>query len=49
MDVSDRNLQPLLAPQAKIPSNFLSFEGIFAFAGFVSGLERSNEGPLSIS
>jgi len=40
MDVSDRNLQPMLTQQAKIPSSSLSFEGIFAFAGFVSGLSR---------
>ena len=37
-DVSDRNLHPQLTMQAKMPSTFLSFEGIFAFAGFVSGL-----------
>jgi len=42
-DVSDRNLQPQLTQQAKIPSVFLSSEGIFAFAGFVSGLSL----PLS--
>jgi len=28
MDVSDRNLQPPLTLQVKIPSNYLSFEGI---------------------
>ena len=38
MDVSDRRLQALLTQQAKIPSVFLCSEGIFAFAGFVSGL-----------
>ena len=37
-DVNDRVLQSLLTQQAKIPANFLSFPGIFAFAGFVSGL-----------
>ncbi|MBR6766592.1 MAG: hypothetical protein IKM02_01440, partial [Clostridia bacterium] len=38
IDVSDRRLQVWLTQQAKIPSNFTSFEGIFVFAGFVSGL-----------
>ena len=38
IDVSNRSLQVHLTQQAKIPSNFLLFEGIFAFAGFVSGL-----------
>ena len=39
MDVSDRRLQVQLTQQAKTPSNFSLFEGIFAFAGFVSGLK----------
>ena len=39
-DVSNRNLHLQLTQQAKIPPNFLSFRGIFAFAGFVSGLRR---------
>ena len=38
MDVSDRRLQVQLTMQAKITSNFSSFEVIFAFVGFVSGL-----------
>ena len=38
MDVSDRRLHVQLTQQAKIPSNLSLFEGIFAFAGFVSGL-----------
>ena len=38
IDVSNRGLQVHLTQQAKIPSNFPLFEGIFAFAGFVSGL-----------
>ena len=40
-DVNDRVLQSLLTQQAKIPANFLSFAGIFAFAGFVSGLSET--------
>ncbi len=39
-DVSDRNLQPKLTQQAKTSSIFLSFDEIFALAGFVSGLSR---------
>ena len=38
-DVSNRSLQVHLTQQAKIPSNFPLFGGIFAFAGFVSGLK----------
>ncbi|MBQ9952259.1 MAG: hypothetical protein IJO98_08990, partial [Clostridia bacterium] len=38
INVSDCRLQVQLTQQAKIPSNLSSFEGIFAFAGFVSGL-----------
>ena len=38
MDVSDRRLQVQLTTQAKITSNFSSFEVIFAFVGFVSDL-----------
>ena len=38
MDVSDRNLQPKLTQQAKMPTKFPQSVGIFAFAGFVSGL-----------
>ena len=37
-DVSNRRLQARLTRQARIPSAFLVSEGIFAFAGFVSGL-----------
>ena len=40
MDVSDRNLQPQLTQQAKMPTNLIISAGIFAFAGFVSGLGR---------
>ena len=40
IDVSDRRLQVWLTQQAKIPSNFTLFEGIFVFAGFVSGLKH---------
>jgi len=40
MDVSNRSLQVNLTRQAKTPLNSLSFEGVFAFAGFVSGLSR---------
>jgi len=38
MDVSDRRLQAWLTMQSKIPAIFIFFVGIFAFAGFVSGL-----------
>ncbi len=38
-DVSNRSLQVQLTKQEKIPSNSLLLEGIFAFAGFVSGLK----------
>jgi len=38
MDVSDRGLQVPLTTQAKITSNFSSFEVIFAFVEFVSDL-----------
>jgi len=38
MDVSDRRLQVQLTTQAKITSNFSSFEVIFAFVGVVSDL-----------
>ena len=41
IDVSDRRLQAPLTQQAKIPSALLLSEGIFAFAGFVSGLRVS--------
>jgi len=41
MDVSNRSLQVNLTRQAKTPLNSLSFEGVFAFAGFVSGLNGS--------
>ena len=41
IDVSNRSLQVHLTQQAKIPSNFSLFEGIFAFVGFVSGLRWS--------
>ena len=41
IDVSNRSLQVHLTQQAKIPSTFSLFEGIFAFAGFVSGLGKS--------
>jgi len=43
-DVSNRSLQVHLTRQAKIPSDFSSFEGIFAFAGFVSSLGRPFKG-----
>ena len=39
IDVSDRRLQSQLTQQAKIPSALLLSEGIFAFAGLVSGLK----------
>ena len=39
-DVSDRNLHVLLTQQAKNPSDFPLSEGFFAFAGFVSSLNR---------
>ena len=45
IDVSNRSLQVHLTQQAKIPSNFPLFEGIFAFAGFVSGLNASGALP----
>ncbi len=46
LGVSDRSLPARLTQQAKIPSTALSFEGIFAFVGFVSALRyRSN--PVS--
>ena len=40
IDVSDRRLQAPLTRQAKIPSALLLSEGVFVFAGFVSGLSR---------
>ena len=40
-DVSDRRLQVQLTTQAKITSNFSSFEVIFAFVRFVSGLTEA--------
>ena len=39
MDVSDRNLQVQLTPEAKIASDFYLVRAIFAFAGFVSALK----------
>jgi len=41
MDVSYRRRQVQLTLQAKIPSTFSFFEGIFAFAGLVNSLSRS--------
>ena len=41
MDVSDRRLHVRLTQEAKIVTNFYSFSIIFAFAGFVSALERA--------
>jgi len=41
IDVSDRRLQAQLTQQAKIPPTLFLLGGIFAFAGFVSGLIRS--------
>ena len=43
INVSDCRLQVQLTQQAKIPSNLSSFEGIFAFAGFVSGLKSGGK------
>ena len=45
LDVSGRNLQPLLTQQAKMPTDFFISVGIFAFAGFVNGLKN----PISRS
>ena len=39
LDVSDRRLQVLLTPEAKIASDFSLVRAIFAFAGFVSALK----------
>ena len=47
-DVSDRNLQPMLTKQAKMPTAFLLSVGIFAFAGIVSGLNQRRK-PLAQS
>ncbi|MBQ9951354.1 MAG: hypothetical protein IJO98_04355, partial [Clostridia bacterium] len=41
INVSDCRLQVQMTQQAKIPSILSSFEGIFAFAGFVSGLRAA--------
>ena len=40
MNVSDRRMPVQMTLQVKIPSNFILLEGIFAFAGFVSGLRE---------
>ena len=45
MDVSDRNLQPQLTQQAKMPTDFFISAGIFAFVGFVSGLDGFTSSP----
>ena len=39
LNVSDRRLQVLLTPEAKIASDFSLVRAIFAFAGFVSALK----------
>ena len=38
MDVSDRRMQVLLTPEAKIASDFSYIRAIFAVVGFVSAL-----------
>ena len=40
MDVSDRRMQVLLTPEAKIASDFSYIRAIFAVVGFVSALAR---------
>ena len=39
MDVSDRRMQVLLTPEAKIASDFSYIRAIFAVVGFVSALK----------
>ena len=39
MDVSDRRMQVLLTPEAKIASDFHFIRAIFAVVGFVSALK----------
>ena len=40
MDVSDRRMQVLLTPEAKIASDFSYIRAIFAVVGFVSALRN---------
>ena len=40
IDVSDRRMQVQLTQEAKIAPDFFLFRAIFAFAGFVSALNR---------
>ena len=48
IDVSDRRLQAPLTLQAKIPSALLLSEGVFVFAGFVSGLRYASFGGVPL-
>ena len=43
ISVSDRRLQVKLTQEAKIVSDFSFFRAIFAFAGFVSALNRRSQ------